>query len=81
MDELGAASPDECLAPEAEIEAVDIASFLKNTPGEVPVSSNDDDDKEDDKPIPTGRLMPTILCPVKWFMYHLMLKLEENTVE
>ena len=75
IDELGAMSPDSYLAPDDDIEAANMESFLEDSSQEG--TMNDDDD---DVATPKGKLHITI-CQVRWYMYHLMWKLEENTVE
>jgi len=76
IDELGAISRDSYLAQDADVEAANIKSFLENSSEKSTMSDNDDD-----WAIPKRKSIAHHYCQVRWYIYHLMWKLEENTVE
>ena len=75
IDELGAMSPDSYLALDADVKAANMESFLENSSqkGTMTMTMIWQYQKE-------NQLRITI-CQVRWYMYHLMWKLEENTAE
>jgi len=66
-------SPGSYLSLEASIQAVDMESILENSSQESTMSVNNDDEA-----ISKELQWHNTLCLVRWYMYHLMSKVEEN---
>ena len=60
IDELGAMSPDSYLAPDADVEAANMESFLENSSQKGTMSDDDDD-----MAIPKGKSIAHHLMPIK----------------